>query len=64
MAMMIHMSKEEHELYDELDKTDDPKKIAELRAKLHDIWAKEDDKNILLNRKAQVFYHYGHEMDQ
>lgn len=42
--MMIHMSKEEHELYDELDKTDDPKKIAELRAKLHEIWAKEDDK--------------------
>ena len=41
---MLHMSKEEHELYDKLDKTDNPKKIAELRAKLHEIWAKEDYK--------------------
>ena len=42
--MMLLMSKEEHKLYDELDKTDDPKKIAELRAKLREIWDKEDDK--------------------
>lgn len=28
--MMLHMSKEEHELYDELDKTDDPKKSPSL----------------------------------
>ena len=42
--MMLHLSKEKHELYQQLKNTNDPKKIAELRAKLREIWDKEDDK--------------------
>lgn len=42
--MMLHMSKEECDLFDQMDKTDDIKEIAEIKAKLKEIWEKEDEK--------------------
>lgn len=42
--MMLHLSEEKHKLYQQIKNTNDPKKIAEIRAKLKEIWDQKKDK--------------------
>lgn len=42
--MMLQPSKEEIELFQQLENTKDPQKKAEIEAKLREIWDKENEK--------------------
>ena len=42
--MMIHISDEEHALYEKMRKARTQKEIDDIRAKLKEIWEKEDEK--------------------